>query len=283
MAQLWIHLRTDLLSDSMPDLLLAQAGGDAAAGGMTLLDQLRNGGIIGLIIIVLGMIAFALIVIHFVAFRRIRMIPPHIEDALRPLLESKDVEGALNVCHDPANDCFLTRVLAAGLNRRRRGALGPYEMRAAIEEAGAEQVARLYRATDVLGLIGTISPMLGLLGTVVGMVGAFDTISAGADRPELLAENISKALVTTLMGLCVAIPVMAAFTWLRNRVDTVAEEAGRVIEDLTAPLEPGAGASGATPAPAAAPTAAGAAQPGAARPGPYLKPATAPLGQGNAG
>jgi biopolymer transport protein ExbB len=55
-----------------------------------------------------------------------------------------------------------------------------------VEELGEQEVARLQRMTDIVGLVASIAPMLGLLGTVVGMVGAFDTISAieGPVRPD---------------------------------------------------------------------------------------------------
>ena len=65
---------------------------------------------------------------------------------------------------------------------------------------------------EVLGLIGSIAPMLGLTGTVLGMIRAFNTIASteGAATPTQLASGISQALVTTLMGLVVAIPTMIA-------------------------------------------------------------------------
>src|SRR5690606_927141 len=95
------------------------------------------------------------------------------------------------------------------------------------EEAGEDQTARLYRSTDALGVVGAIAPLLGLLVTVVGMVGAFEAIShAAASNHEALASNISLALVTTLMGLTLAIPCIALFTYFRNRIDAFASEAG---------------------------------------------------------
>ncbi|MEM7756462.1 MAG: MotA/TolQ/ExbB proton channel family protein, partial [Planctomycetota bacterium] len=113
---------------------------------------------------------------------------------------------------------------------------------------GQQQVARLYRMTDVIGLIAGIAPMLGLLGTVVGMVGAFDTIAVteGPVRPDALAGNISEALITTVLGLIVAIPATAVYTYLRNRIDALAAEAGEIMEELAVHLE---GGGDAAPAP----------------------------------
>ncbi|MCC6907934.1 MAG: MotA/TolQ/ExbB proton channel family protein [Phycisphaerales bacterium] len=234
-----------------PLLLLAQ---DEEPRGMTLLEQINNGGLTGYIIILLSLVAATLAVMNIIAIQPKRLVPPHLVAALQGLLINRDVVGALEVCKRVENDSFLTRVLAQGLNRYQRSAFGPFEFKDAIEEAGAEEVARLYRKTDALGLIGSIAPMLGLLGTVIGMVGAFSTISSSGARPELLAADISKALITTLMGLCVAIPTMAVFSYLRNRIDHYAALAAQTIEEITVGLEPtGAPPAGAARAAAAAP------------------------------
>ena len=97
----------------------------------------------------------------------------------------------------------------------------------------------------------SIAPMLGLLGTVVGMVGAFDTISVteGPVRPDSLAGNISEALITTVLGLIVAIPCTAIYTWLRSRIDHHASEVGDIIEQLVAHVQADAGGGAPAPAP----------------------------------
>jgi len=231
-----------------PFLIVAQAGagnptgpaGPNDAAGFTLWQQIQNGGITGYIILALSVAAFALIVIHLISIRLSRFVPENVRVELTNALAGRDLEKALAVCREPVNDCFLTRVVVRGLMRYRRSAFGPFEFKDALEEAGSEQVARLYRSTDALGLIGAIAPMLGLLGTVIGMVGAFETIAAADSRGELLAGDISKALVTTLMGLSLAIPCMAAFTYFRNRIDTYAALTAHEIEEMTLPLEPAA-------------------------------------------
>lgn len=227
-------------------LLLAQATGGKQT---TLLQQINSGGTTGYIIIALSIVALAMIVIHAVSIRPARLMPLTIHAELRSALAGGQVDRALAICRVPDNDCFLTRVMDRGLTRYQRSAFGPFELKEALEEAGNEQVARLYRGTDVLGLIGSIAPMLGLLGTVLGMVGAFDTIANADARTELLAGDISKALITTMMGLSLAIPAMASVTFFRSRIDSYAAQAAQMIEELTIPLEPrgaGLGAAGAS-------------------------------------
>lgn len=214
---------------------------DQAGSGRTWWDSVIDGGPVGFIIIVLSIVAVALCIVHFIQIRRQTLLPDRQLAAVDERLLAGDVAGATSYCMDPANDSFLTRVLAAGLSRYQASAFGVFEIKNAIEEAGQDQAARLYRSTDGLGVIGTISPLLGLLGTVIGMVGAFDSMSlSGGSNYEQLAANISMALVTTLMGLALAIPCVALFTWFRNRIDALASEAGREVERLVTHLESGA-------------------------------------------
>ena len=227
----------------------ARAAGSESS--VSWLETIHRGGVTGYIIIGLSVVALALIVIHLVQIRRGGLLPPHQLEAIDDMLARKDVEGSLEYCLSPENDSYLTRILAAGLTRFQRSAFGAFEVKSAIEEAGEEQTARLYRSTDALGLIGAIAPLLGLLGTVLGMVGAFESLSrsAGSSHEEL-AANISLALVTTLMGLILAIPCIALFTFFRNRIDALGSEAGMEIERLVLHLESAPEAGPAPPRPA---------------------------------
>ncbi len=213
--------------------------GQTSTNDTSILDLIQAGGLIGYTIIALSVVALALMIMHLVQIRARNLAPPDIVASLEPLLARGDVDEALRFCQDPRQHCFLTRVLDAGLTRFQRSAFGVFELRAALEEAGQEQAAKLYRSTDGLGLIVGIAPLMGLLGTVVGMVGAFKTISSveGFARPDQLAGDISQALVTTVMGLSLAIPALAAFTFFRNRIDALVVEIAATVERLTLPLE----------------------------------------------
>ncbi|MFG0274678.1 MAG: MotA/TolQ/ExbB proton channel family protein [Phycisphaerales bacterium] len=223
-----------------PDTLpLAGVLAQDAESGVSLFSLIVAGGVVGYVILLLSVAAVALVVIHALQLREGTLSPPEVVDALDERLSQGDVDGATAMCRQEENDCFLTRVMLPGLQRYSRSAFGALELKGALEEAGQAQTARLLRSTDALGLIAAIAPMLGLLGTVVGMVGAFDTISAseGFARPDQLAGDISKALVTTLMGLTLAIPATAALTYFRNRIDALTGDVADVVEQLAAHLE----------------------------------------------
>ena len=219
--------------------LLAQDASDSQ--GTSLLQFITGGGIIGYIIIALSIAALALVIIHLMQIRRKSLIPPEQIEAIDALLARGEVNGALEYCITPDHDSYLTRIMAAGLTRFQKSAFGAFEIKTALEEAGEEQTARLYRSTDALGVIGSIAPLLGLLGTVQGMIGAFETVSQSAVNDasyyEKLAFNISLALITTFQGLVVAIPCVAIFTYFRNRIDAIASETASEIERLVIHLE----------------------------------------------
>ncbi len=204
----------------------------------TLVQYIAEGGEIGYIIVGLSFTAVVFIIAAFVRLRRSRLAPEDEVAALDRMLRAGNVEQATTYCSSPEHDSFLTRVMGAALLRCSRSPFGLLELRTSLEEAGQQEVARLHRSTDVIGLIASVSPMLGLLGTVVGMVGAFDTLSISeVAKPTQLAGSISVALITTVLGLIVAIPCASIHAYFRNRVDTLASEIGDLIEELAAHVE----------------------------------------------
>jgi len=208
----------------------------ASEGESSFFKFIVGGGVIGYLIIALSVAAVALVVVHAAMIRRVAILPPDSIRAVRGMLAARQIEAAAAFCADPVNDSFFCRVLGPGLVRYLRSPFGAFEMKDALRESGEEQVSRLYRSTDGLATIGTVAPLLGLLGTVQGMIGAFDTVATSAvgdsDYYARLASSISVALITTFQGLVVAIPCVAVYSWLRNRIDSFAAEAGALMDDM---------------------------------------------------
>lgn len=88
-------------------------------------------------------------------------------------------------------------------------------------DLGGRELRLELRRAYPLAVIATLAPLLGLLGTVVGMIGAFETVAfAGSvGDPSLLADDISKALITTQDGLVVAIPSLALYHYFRSQTN----------------------------------------------------------------
>jgi len=211
---------------------------DSGKARRTFLTTIRDGGYIGVIIILLSMVALGFIIEHSITITKRRLMPEAVLDQVEDLVGRGDVKAAIECCEDPRNYSLASEVMLAGLQRYQNSEYGFAEYKSAAEEAGEEQTARLYRKTDVLSVIGAIAPMLGLFGTVEGMIGAFNTIadSKGAAQPDQLAGDIGKALITTWLGLVVAIPAMIAFSYFRNKIDSIVSECGKRVERVLTPL-----------------------------------------------
>ncbi len=193
---------------------------------MTLSEMFAAGGTIGYIITGLSVLMVARIVEHLFSLRTNAIIPPELADTIHHHVGLRHFEEARQQCQ--FRPSFLAFVLAAGL---READLGFAAVEKALEDAAVEQSARLYRKIELLSVIGTIAPMLGLLGTVWGMILAFMEFEQKAN-PQVseLAPGIYKALVTTLQGLCVAIPALAAFAHFRNRIDQLVADGSLTAE-----------------------------------------------------
>jgi biopolymer transport protein ExbB len=217
-----------------------------------------SGGLLGIAFVVvlfaLSAIAVYLIVEQALVLRRAVILPPGLADEAAEAIRSGQVGLARQLCVDRPS--VLAFVIAKGLEEVDSG--WP-SMEKSMEDALAEQSARLFRKIEYLTAIGNIAPMIGLLGTVVGMIFAFQQValSRGSAGAGDLAEGIYQALVTTVGGLLIAIPALGAFAILRNRVDQLVAEVAYEALHVVRPLKrrsPGGGPGG-SPAVAGVPAA----------------------------
>ncbi len=199
---------------------------------------LFSGGPIGVIIMLvligLSLTAAYLVFENMLSIRKQEIIPDGLSDEVRALVEQGQTAEATKVCR--AKPCFLSFVLVYGLNEIQGGWS---EIEKATEDALAEQSARLFRRVEYLSVLGNIAPMVGLLGTVTGMLMAFKQVadSEGNAGASQLAEGIYQALVTTVVGLIIAIPSLGAFAIFRNRVDQFVAEAAYAALHALSPLK----------------------------------------------
>jgi biopolymer transport protein ExbB len=209
-------------------------------------DLIMASGWVGFVIIFLSIGAVALVIEHLMTIRAAVLMPPGLAEQVRELLAAGRVAHAQEACRQQPS--LLGYVLEAGLAEIDGGWAA---IEKALEDALAEQSARLFRKIEYLSVIGGLAPMLGLLGTVIGMVMAFREVAAtqGAARAADLAQGIYLALVTTVEGLIVAIPALAAFAVFRNRLDQMTATAARVAEHVFLPLKRRRAAPSRQPAP----------------------------------
>lgn len=188
---------------------------NASNGGerSKLLELVLAGGWIGAVLLVASILAVSLAIRLALALRRAVFFSPELETAVADALARNDFAAALAAAEE-RNDAVVGRVLAAGLRETDRGWAA---VEKGLEDAVAEETAAFYRRTEPLATIGNVAPMLGLLGTVVGMVSTFGELAVADGSGRNLAGGIYFALVTTVDGLLVAIPVLVAHSVLNAR------------------------------------------------------------------
>lgn len=218
--------------------LIAQAEPVGTEQTDGLLTIVLSGGIVGLVILLLlfglSVAAAYLVFDQIMTLRRGEVLPDGVADQVRQSLLTARPAEADAACR--RNPSVLSVVLLAGLSEFD---LGWREVEKAVEDALAEQSARLMRRIEYLSVIGNIAPMVGLLGTVTGMIFAFQQVATtrGTAGAGDLAEGIYQALVTTVGGLIVAIPSLAAYAISRNRVDALIAEIAYQAQHALAPIK----------------------------------------------
>ena len=214
-------------------------GGDKGGGSRSMFQVVMSAGWFWVALFaLLSLVAVFFIIEHSITIRKSALLPDHVLIELEQMIGRGEIPQAVEYCHLPENESLASEVVLAGLERFQGSEFGFAEYKTAVEEAGEDYLGRLYRKTEVLGIIGSVAPMLGLMGTVVGMIVAFNAIAEqqGNAKPAELAGGIGTALLTTLFGLTIAIPSMISYSYFRNKIDSIVSEAGKRVERIMMPL-----------------------------------------------
>jgi len=163
-------------------------------------------------IILASVVSLAIIFERFYSLRQSLVAPAGL---LEDVLNRSQAGDTRALYEQLVNGAPLARILAAGLKNQRASR---EVMKEAIEEAGRVVAHELERFLTTLGTIAAMAPLLGLLGTVVGMIATFQAITLfGTGDPKLMAGGISEALVTTMQGLVVAVPMLFLYTIVQTQ------------------------------------------------------------------
>ncbi|MCC9602126.1 MotA/TolQ/ExbB proton channel family protein [Stieleria sp. JC731] len=187
-----------------------------------------------IVFLLLSVTLVSLFVMNMLAARRDTLCPQELVEAFEEKLNAKQFQEAYDMAR--TDESVLGQVLSAGLAKISRGYNKAIE---GMQEVGEEESMKLEHRLSYMALIGNLSPMIGLFGTVQGMIASFRVIATSPQtpKPSELAEGISTALFTTLVGLAIAIPAIAAYNILRNRVARLLLEVGVQSENLMSRFE----------------------------------------------
>lgn len=196
-------------------ILFAQSTGAAQniASESMLSWYIHACGYFALPFILVSIVFVTLTIMNWLAISRNAIVPPEMLEQFHAKWDNKEYQEAYDLAKE--SDSVAGRIFAAGLVKLADTAAAEQAM----SDAAEGEVMRLEHRLSYLGMIASVSPMLGLLGTVFGMVEAFSVIArTGAPQPSELARGISLALVTTQIGLIIAIPALVFFEIFKNRL-----------------------------------------------------------------
>ncbi|BEH15554.1 MotA/TolQ/ExbB proton channel family protein [Marinobacter shengliensis] len=223
--------------DNAPDTMVEPA----TAWLNDALALLDTGGPVVALLLMMSVVALTVVLVKLFQFQRARLWQRKPAQRALALWQQGKVEGALNTADASANPTAQT--LARAIRGQRRQ-LPEVAVREEVLRYGSDALFQLRRGLRPLEVIGSLAPLLGLLGTVLGMISAFQQLEAAGNKvnPAILSGGIWEALLTTAVGLCVAIPVVALLNWLERRVDHLAHEMDNLVtqvftEDLSAAAE----------------------------------------------
>ncbi|MBP9733804.1 MAG: MotA/TolQ/ExbB proton channel family protein, partial [Candidatus Omnitrophica bacterium] len=192
----------------------------------------QKGGPIMWPILACSFVAFAIVIERALYLRRVTIDTRKFSEQISRSIKRNRVMDAVDLCEKTPGP--VAHIVKEGILKHDRTRA---EIREAIEDAALHEVPMLEKRLPVLATIAHISPLLGLLGTVTGMVEAFRVIQEKSSavapvNPGDLAGGIWEALLTTVFGLCVAIPTFVAYNYLTSRVDGLVLDMEKSASDL---------------------------------------------------
>ena len=180
-------------------------------------DLIVKGGIFMYPIIFCSIVALAIFLERLWVLRRKHIIPLDFINNVESLLKKQKLSDAVFLCQNDVSS--IAKIFLAGLRSTQKGM---WLVKEAIEERGSREATILEKNVDILSTIANLTPLLGLLGTVSGMIKTFNAISIqGIGNPAPLAGGIAEALITTATGLCIAIPTLVCYRFLKDKASAL--------------------------------------------------------------
>ncbi len=194
----------------------------------TIGGEIAKGGMIGVVILLLGLLALVLVALRAVFLQRAGASIGAILDAVQPAMHVGADQAIAAVKRFKGSAARVVTAALRNIDRDRE------HLEDIVSESILHESSRLARFGAVIMTVAAVAPLLGLLGTVTGMIQTFDVITEfGTSDPKLLSGGIATALVTTELGLIVAIPCLLAGSllngWAERIKDDMEKAALRVI------------------------------------------------------
>lgn len=203
-----------------------------AAGTIDWVAEVLKGGVTSIILLVVGFIAVVFIIERLISVRAANFIPKALESKLVKLTKESDFAGIDKAC--TKQNSVLAKI--AGYIATHTHI--PFEILSfGVTDMITRTVSRQHQRTYPLAVVATISPLLGLLGTIIGMIESFQKVALMGDTGDasVLADSIGKALITTALGLIIAIPSLASYHYFKSKINSFGIRLEESVDTLMSP------------------------------------------------
>ena len=214
----------------------AETAADAPAEELTIdwIQEIINGGMTSVVLLLLSAAAIGFLVERLIRMRRKYLAPAYYADFFADAITKDDTDAIRKEAEAKPSilaDAGAYIVDHPGMDEAR--------LQMAVADAAARAIERHRQRSYPLAIIATMAPMLGLLGTVIGMIEAFSKVAILGDTGDaaLLADSISKALITTDIGLVLAIPSLGAYHYLKQKLSIAELAIEESLEAMFAALD----------------------------------------------
>jgi biopolymer transport protein ExbB len=205
---------------------------EEAAPGFTIGEIWAHSGFIARLVIfcLVGMLftTFYVGVERLIAFSRARKQSVRLRNEIIGPLQQGDVGSALRIAQDDQYKAgYLANLLKAGLRELNDNGNDKFALDAAkraTNKAHAEELAKLQKGMPILATVGSTAPFVGLFGTTVGVVNAFQGMAEAGAGLAAISAGISEALITTAVGIFVAVVGVWLFNYFNHRISKVSDE-----------------------------------------------------------
>jgi biopolymer transport protein ExbB len=196
-------------------------------------EMIMQGGIVMIPLLLLSIIGLTVFIERALFLRRRRIFKPEIVFLVNSMKHPSDIEDGLDRLKGK-NGPFVN-VVRTGLEKRDQP---KEEIKESIIEQGRQEARSMEKGLVVLETVAGIAPLLGLLGTVLGMIRVFQVISEqGLGQTQSLSGGISQALITTVVGLSIAIPALVAYNYFTHKVEDLILEIEKYSSQLLTQLD----------------------------------------------
>ncbi len=179
-----------------------------------ILSIFEKGGIMMIPLFITSVIGLAVIIERLFYLRDKKIINPELVSIIYQVESIQEIKRALS-SFSSQNAPFINLIRTTINNAH----LPKEEMKEMIGDTGRQETRQLERGLVIVETVASISPLLGLLGTVIGMIKVFQVISVeGLGQTQSLSAGISEALLTTVIGLSIAIPALIAYNYFNQKV-----------------------------------------------------------------